>query len=618
MKAPQETVPPSLPPAFEGSRDFSVDSRVLVMTLGATAIGAVGTAVAVILVRLIGLFTNAFYYHRLATSLVSPAGNTLGVAAVLIPVAGGVIVGLMARYGSEKIRGHGIPEAIEAILLGESRIEPKVAALKPLSSALAIGSGGPFGAEGPIIMTGGALGSLVAQAFELSAAERKTLLAAGAAAGMAAIFATPVAAVVLAVELLLFEWKPRSFIPVAAAAATAALLRVPVLGPGPLFPIGPHGALGAQALLASLALGIATGAAATAVSALVYRCEDWFGRLPIHWMWWPALGGVVVGLGGLVCPRALGVGYDVIHDLLQGGVASPVLARLLVVKAIIWAVALGSGTSGGVLAPLLIMGGALGSLAAHWVGAPDAAVWAAIAMGAMMAGTMHAPFTAIIFVTELTGDVTTLPGLLIACIAATAFAVLGMRHSILTEKLARRGQHVTREYIVNPLHLLRVGDVMDRDVPTVPATLAVDDLFRRLADEDPVLGRRHAWPLVDETGKLVGLLTRGDLVRALESAEDGASGATVLAASPGRLIVAYPDELLEAATERMLRHDIGRLLVVRRDAPAELVGYLGRAGVMAAWLRLAREEQERTPGWLAGVLERARRALGRKTSARRV
>src|SRR6476659_4975870 len=290
--------------------DFTTDSRLLIITPMAAVVGVISAFVAVALVWLIGSLTNLFYYHRLSSALVSPAGNQLGLWAVLVPMAGGLAVGLLARYGSEKIRGHGIPEAMEAILIGRSRMDPKIAVLKPLSSAIAIGSGGPFGAEGPIIMTGGALGSLFAQAFHLSAAERKTLLVAGASAGMAAIFATPLAAVLLAVELLLFEWKPRSFIPVAAAAAVAGALRVPLLGPGPIFPIPAHSALSWEELLLALAVGIAAGFASGALTWLVYASEDLFAKLPLHYMWWPVIGGLFVGLGGLAFTRALGVGYD--------------------------------------------------------------------------------------------------------------------------------------------------------------------------------------------------------------------------------------------------------------------------------------------------------------------
>src|SRR6058998_2908650 len=533
--------------------DFTADRRVLTLTGMAAMIGVISAFVALALLQLIGFFTHLFYYHALDSRLVSPADNRLGVWALLVPIVGGLIVGLMARYGSERIRGHGIPEALEAILIGQSRMSARVAVLKPLSSAIAIGTGGPFGAEGPIIMTGGALGSLFGQAFHLSPAERKTLLVAGAAGGMAAVFGTPLAATLLAVELLLFEWKPRSFIPVACAAAVAGALRVPLLGAGPLSPVPPHAALTADGLVIALALGIAAGFGSGLLTWLVYACEDLFRKVPVHWMWWPLLGGAVIGLGGLLYPRALGVGYDTIHDLLTGQLVGVALLGLVVTKAVIWAVALGSGTSGGVLAPLLIMGGALGALEAHWIPSGDPGLWAALSMGAMMGGTMRSPFTAVAFMVELTHDVNVLPGLLVACVAADAVTVLLMKRSILTEKVARRGHHVMREYIVSPLHLLRVADVLERDVPAVPAGLPVDGLFSRLAKEDPVLARRQSWPLVDDADRLVGIVTRGDLVRALEG--EAGDRATVLDAASRDLVVTYPDELLEDASAKMLEHD---------------------------------------------------------------
>ncbi len=298
----------------------------------------------------------------LSTAPAAAADNTLGLAAVLIPIGGCFVIGLMARFGSEKIRGHGIPEAIEAILIGRSRIQARVAILKPLSSAVSIGTGGPFGAEGPIIMTGGALGSLFAQLFHLSNAERKTLLVAGAAAGMSATFGTPIAAILLAVELLLFEWKPRSFVPVAVASVVAAGWRSWSLGAAPLFPLATSTSLTETGLLLCVALGMVAGLGSGVLTAMVYAAEDLFQRLPLHWMWWPMIGGLVIGVGGLIEPHALGVGYDNIAALLHGDLASGPALRLLVVKAIIWSVALGSGTSGGVLAPLLIMGGVLGAL----------------------------------------------------------------------------------------------------------------------------------------------------------------------------------------------------------------------------------------------------------------
>src|SRR5438270_6458171 len=606
-----------MPAVADANRgDFTANPRVLVVTLMAVFIGVASAFVALALTKLIGFFTNLFYYQRFSIGeFTSPAPGAmhLGVWAVFIPVIGGLIIGLMARYGSEKIRGHGIPEALEAILIGRSRMEARVAVLKPLSSALSIGTGGPFGAEGPIIRTGGAFGSLFAQGFHMSAAERKTLLVAGAAGGMAAIFATPVAAVLLAVELLLFEWKPRSFIPVASAAAVAAALRVPLMGAGPVFATAPHAALAFAGLGSALAVGLIAGFGSGLLTRLVYACEDVFTKLPIHWMWWPAIGGLVVGLGGLLYPRALGVGYDVIRDLLNARLIGMFLLGLLITKAVIWSIALGSGTSGGVLAPLMIMGGALGALFAPWLPGGDPGVWASLGMGAMMGGTMRAPFTAIAFMVETTHDINLLPGLLIACVAADAVTVLLLRRSILTEKIARHGHHVMREYIVNPLHLVRVGDVMEKNVPTVPAGLAVDGLFQRLAEEDPILGRRQEWPVVDDAGRLVGLVTRGDLVRALE--REDSDGETLLDLGSRQLVVAHVDELLEEATAKMIEHDIGRLPVVDRDDPGHIVGLLGRAGVMAVWLYSTREEQMRDSGWLStrlkGLRGRIREARSR-------
>ncbi len=523
--------------------DFTADGRILTLTAMAALIGVMSAFVALALLRLIGFFTHLFYYHAIDSRLVSPADNRLGLWALLVPIVGGLIVGLMARYGSERIRGHGIPEALEAILIGQSRMSARVAVLKPLSSAISIGTGGPFGAEGPIIMTGGAFGSLFGQAFHLSPGERKTLLVAGAAGGMAAVFGTPLAAALLAVELLLFEWKPRSFIPVACAAAVAGALRVPLLGTGPLFPVPPHAALATRELVIALALGIAAGFGSGLLTWLVYACEDLFRKVPIHWMWWPLLGGAVIGLGGLLYPRALGVGYDTIHDLLTGQLVGIALLGLMVTKAVIWAVALGSGTSGGVLAPLLIMGGALGALEAHWIPSGDPGLWAALSMGAMMGGTMRSPFTAVAFMVELTHDVNVLPGLLVACVAADAVTVLLMKRSILTEKVARRGYHVTREYIANPLHLLRVQDVMEP--PVLP-----------VADRPPA--------------------------------------------------VSYPDELLDHALTKMLEHEVDLLPVVDRSEPEQIVGYVARDGILAAWVQFARDEGRREPGWLSAQFRKVR------------
>ncbi len=468
-------------------RDFSVDRRVWLLSAAALLIGTGAAALAVFLLAAIRVSTNLFYFHRVSGAAVGPAQSTLGPWMPLVPVVGGLLVGLMARYGSEKIRGHGIPEAIEAILLRGARIHPLIAVLKPISAAVSIGSGGPFGAEGPIIMTGGAFGSLIAQWIKLSDAERTTLLVAGAAAGMSATFDAPLAAILLAVELLLFEWRPRSLIPVAVASAAAAVLRVHWLGAGPLFPMVPTGnALPAFVAPAAVAFGLLTGLAAAGLSRLMYGFEDLFARLPVHWMWWPAIGGLGVGVGGIFFPRGLGVGYDNIAQLLQGRGTLALLFGLLIAKTLMWAFSLGSGTSGGVLAPLLMIGGALGTLLAVLAhGSPQTqALWALLGMSSMLSGSLGVPLTAIVFSLELTHDLPALVPLLLASVAAHLVTSLVLPRSILTERLSRRGYHLTREYGVDPLETVSVGEVMN----TLP-----DDL------EGPILPLPEVFAFHDET-----------------------------------------------------------------------------------------------------------------------
>jgi len=557
----------------------------------ALIIGVLSAFVAYVLVWLIALITNLAFYQRFSAVFQSPDHHHLGYTVVLVPTIGGLIIGFMARYGSEKIRGHGIPEALEAILFGRSRMEPKVAVLKPLSSAISIGTGGPFGAEGPIIMTGGAVGSIFAQFFHLSSAERKTLLVAGAAGGMAAIFATPVAAVLLAIELLLFEWRPRSFVPVAIAAVTASAIRVSLLGAGPIFPVHPHAMLSSEGLVFAFLVGILAGLGSGLLTTLVYAFEDLFTKLPIHWMWWPAIGGLFVGIGGIVEPRVLGVGYDTIHELLRGEIVGPALLGILIAKSLVWSFALGSGTSGGVLAPLLMMGGALGAASARWIPLGDSGMWALIGMAAMMGGTMRSPLTAMIFALELTQDLNLLPGLLVGCVAAHGVTVLLMRRSILTEKVARRGYHIMREYSVDPLTMMRVGEVMDRNAATIPATMRVMELADRIAQHDPEVTRHEGLLIVDESQQLVGIITRGDVLSALE--QGGNNGTTVLDAGSHDVIVSFPDEVLHEAAVKMLRNNIGRLPVVKRGNLRSVVGYLGRSNLMAAHLRQLEEEHFR-------------------------
>ncbi|HVN75077.1 MAG TPA: chloride channel protein [Thermoanaerobaculaceae bacterium] len=554
--------------------DFTATRRMLLLSMMAMAIGAISAFVALALLRLIGLFTNLFFYQRLGTALVPPSGHQLGPLVVLVPVVGALIIGVMARYGSERIRGHGIPEAIEAILMKGSRVEPRLAILKPLSSAISIGSGGPFGAEGPIIMTGGAFGSMIAQFLHLTSAERRTLLVAGAAGGMSATFAAPVAAAVLAFELLLFEWKPRSFVPVALASATAAVVRRYLLGPGPLFATVAHPlVIGPVALLGCLVAGLLAGVLSTVLTKAVYASEDAFGHLPIHWMWWPALGGVVIGLGGLVFPQALGIGYEMIAGEINGTLTVKVLLGVLVVKSVIWAVSLGSGTSGGVLAPLLMMGGALGGLESLVFPNEGAGFWALVSMGAILGGTMRSPLTGIVFVVELTHDVHLLVPLLLAVLVAHGFTVLGLPRSILTEKVARRGYHLSREYSVDPLEIVVVRDAMRTDVVAIPAETTVSELADHVRHNGSSRGQR-LYPVVDGQRSLMGVVTRRELHTITAQEDIGTLPVRVTEVVRRPPVVAYPDEPLRAVAYRMAEKGLTTFPVVERGGARRIVGLI--------------------------------------------
>jgi chloride channel protein, CIC family len=578
-------------PSWETLGDFTTTLRVLPISGLAIVVGAVCAFVALALLRLIGLFTNLFYYGRWDSAMVSPVSNHLGWFSVLVPVAGALIIGVLARYGSERIRGHGIPEAIEAILMNGSRVEPKVALLKPISSAISIGSGGPFGAEGPIIMTGGAFGSMIAQLFHLTAAERKTLLVAGAAGGMSATFASPVAAVLLAVELLLFEWKPRSLIPVALASAVAAVLRRYILGFGPLFPVPEHPLfIGPKALLACVLVGLLAGALSALLTLSVYAAEDFFQCIPIHWMWWPAIGGLVIGLGGLIFPQALGVGYDTIGNLLQGSVTTKVILGVLLVKWFIWAVSLGSGTSGGVLAPLLMMGGALGGLEAMFLPNEGAGFWPLISMGAILGGTMRSPFTSIIFAFELTHDANVFLPLLVGSVVAHAFTVLTLKRSILTEKVARRGYHLSREYSIDPLELLFAREVMRAKIAALSAASTLREVQHSLRSDHRQ--KQRLLPVVDAEGRLTGVITRGDIREQIESGGESALDKRLSELAQTSFVAAFPDEPLRIVVHRMAEKGITRLPVIERDS-RKLLGLLSLDDLLKARSRHLEEERHR-------------------------
>ena len=568
----------------EHLRDFTATPRMLQLAAMAAVTGTMGAAAAWILLKLIAFFTNLAYFGRLSVAAAT-LPHHLPLWSVAIPVLGSLVIGLMARYGSEKIRGHGIPEAIEAILIGRSRIEPKVALLKPLSSAISIGTGGPFGAEGPIIMTGGALGSLFAQLFHLSAAERKSLLVAGAAAGMTAVFGTPIAAVLLAVELLLFEWKPRSFIPVTVAAIVAYAWRPVLIGSGPLFPYPAIVAMPWWGLGLCILAGLVAGAQSAVLTLALYGVEDLFRRLPIHWMWWPALGGFVVGVGGVIDPAVLSVGYDNIRALLGGTLDLHGAATLLWDKALVWIVALSSGTSGGVLAPLLILGGALGSLESHLMPFGDSGFWALLGMTAILGGTMRAPLTATLFAVELTGNPHLLPQLFVASVAGFGLTVLSMRRSILTERIARRGLHLTREYSVDPFDVMRVADIMAKPVDTLPAAMRVADAARFFAGED----RHKTYPVVDQDGRVSAMVSRADVLR---WAREGWGPGETLGDLDGEVITAFADELAGAVADRMAETGASRVPVVTREN-GQLVGLVARRELLRVRALALKAEQDR-------------------------
>jgi len=567
--------------------DFTTDPRVVVISAIAVFVASAAVVAGFGLLQLIKLATNIAYFGHFSFADVKLQDSPLGLWMVLIPVAGSLIIGLMARFGSEKIRGHGIPEAIEAILLGRSRLGAKVAILKPLSSAVAIGTGGPFGAEGPIIMTGGAIGSLIAQMLPVTDNERKTLLVAGAAAGMTTVFGTPIAAIILAVELLLFEWTPRSFIPVMVAAAVEHGIFFHMSTP--LFPFAGGVDVSLSQLGAWMLIGILSGLLSGVLTRLVYGSEDAFQKLPIHWMWWPMIGGLVVGIGGLIDPRALSVGYDNLAAMLSGEMVLKAALLLLVVKAVIWSVALGSGTSGGVLAPLLIMGGAMGTALSGYRPAASPGFWALLAMAATMGGTMRSPLTATFFAVELTGNTHVLLPLIAACGTAHGVTVLLMRRSILTEKVARRGHHLVREYRVDPFALTRVSEVMTRAVETVPDTMTLHAAAAFLTH--PKTGH-PSFPVVDANNHVLGVIDPPSVLRWRRAGKHRTTTLNSLL-SGSKIKVAYPDEYLDGLADRLLQVNVSHLPVISRE-DQRLVGYIGWKDLMRVRAKLQAEETQRT------------------------
>jgi len=574
--------------------DFTMPRSVLKLIPLSVLIGIFGAFIALILLDLIALITNFLYYQRFDLTLTSPRNNTLGWLAVLIPMGGGLIVGLMARYGSERIRGHGIPEAMETILVGGSKVEPSLTILKPIASAISIGTGGPFGAEGPIILTGGAVGSVLAQFLNLTAIERRSLLVAGAVAGMSAVFGTPIAAVILGVELLLFEWKPRSFIPAAIASIVADAMRHWFVNEGwmrsePLFPVRKMIELGSTGLMDAVILGVVCGGMAWVLTKAVYGAEDAFRKLPIHWMWWPIIGGLIVGIGGVIQPHALGVGYDTIADELAGNLAVTTLISIFVVKLIIWAVALGSGTSGGILAPILIMGAALGGLLGMVFPGKIPSEWALLGMAGALAGVMRSPFTSIIFPIELTHSTDLFLPLLITVTLAHLISVLTLKRSILTEKVARRGFHVLREYAVEPLKVLFAEDVMSTNVLTISSGTCMADV-KTMLQAQPHMRRQRLLPVVTLDGIILGAISWQDV---MEKALLGDLSGTVDDFMIKDLITTFPEESLRAIADRMAANHVGVLPVVDTQEKGKLRGLITQYELLTARDHMLQEERKR-------------------------
>jgi chloride channel protein, CIC family len=578
--------------------------RASFLSLLAALLGLAGGGAAWLLLHLIGVISNLALLHQWGWTLPSLRHFHPDASLVVVAMAGGLVVSLLAKW-SPVIRGHGIPEAMEAILEKQSRISPRAAIAKPVSAAVAIGTGGPFGAEGPIIVTGGALGSLVGQFVRVSPSERKILLASGAAAGMAATFGTPLAAVVLAIELLLFEFSTRALVPLVVSSSLAAGVHAAIFGTGPLFSVPHHSYSGIELLPVFLVLGIACGLLAVVVCKGLYAIEGGFRRLPIGAFWHPILGALGFALIGLAVPRALGVGYDAINDVLADRIALGALALLLVAKLVAWWIALGSGTSGGTLAPILLVSGAFGGLfgaAANEIApglhlSPGAV--ALVAMAATFGAATRATFTGIVFAFELTRDYNAILPLMLATVVADLVSAALLDHGLMTEKLARRGVEVPAGYQPDVLGSTRVGEAMTRTVEALSADATAASARERLKETG-----HSAYPIVDAAGRCTGIVTRGDLLAHPERA------ATPVGAFASTDVVSVtPDASLLDALERMVDEGIDHLPVVDRDN--RLVGICTRTDILQA--RSSHLVHERAqPGWRMTRAIKSATARGRR------
>lgn len=574
--------------ALESKKQL-VDIRVFYLSIQAVINAILIGGIAKFLVSLIYLITNLCFYGKFSFAS-GTITNHLGWIIIIVPVIGGLIVGVMARFGSAAIRGHGIPEAMEQVLTNESKIKPIITFLKPLSAAISIGTGGPFGAEGPIISTGGALGSVAGQIMHITASERKVMLTAGATAGMAAIFGTPLAAVLLAIELLLFEFSPRSIIPVALACVTAAGMHYALFGTEAIFAMPDIPEPTSIALVTYIFLGAGIGVIAALVSKSIYLIEDAFEKLPIHWMWWPAIGAIAVGVVGYFAPYTLGVGYSNISALLSGKLTIQLILGLCFLKFISWSISLGSGTSGGTLAPLLTIGGAFGILLGMFVQRvfPESQInlptCALIGMASMFAGASRALLTSIVFAFESTLQPHGLLPLLGACIAAYFVSFFLMKHgTIMTEKINRRGVFTPGAYEADILQRLSVEAVMQENPPVLSGdnTVAeVKEWVHESANEN--LPKNLA--VVDENENLIGVII---LRKVLESKADNALVKSVVTE---KNIYVYDNSQLSFAVDVMHRFKVNFLPVVDRDNKKKVIGVLTPQDVFAAYGKRKHEE----------------------------
>ena len=558
------------------------ESRIGLLTLLSVGIGFAAGFIAFALYHLIGLLTNLYYYGSFDFSFASPQFNHLGVLVMLLPASGGLIAGLLIRYGSTRIIGHGIPETMESVLLNRSKIEPKVGVLKAVSAAVTIGSGQPFGAEGPIIQTGGAFGSFIGQSVSMTGAERKILLASGASAGMAATFGTPIAAILLSVELLLFEFRVKSLVPVALASAMGAWIHIYLISPQPLFQTPAYGFGGLAAFPFYAGLGLACGVLGSALSRGLYATEHVLVRSRIGQPWLPALGGLAVGFIGLAVPQALGVGYDVITGVLNGQYVIGVVLLILVAKAVAWLLAMGSQTSGGTLAPLFMIGGSLGFLYGTGVTAASPglgvvpSVFAVAGMAAVFGTASRAPFTSIIFALEVTKDYQGVIPIIITVVIAELVGEALMNDSIMTQRLAERGLRVRHIYDYNPLRMIKVKAVMSAPALSVESQVPVVDLFKLASSEGHPFSEKKRL-LVVRDGRPVGAVSREQL---FEGASRADPSLTVFGVCGKDVLTVPQEEFAYEALRKMSLGGVHFLAVV--DEKGALVGYLSQGDLSRA------------------------------------